>query len=136
MGVSVRHPDPFNVKEEFAPSDKAILSKRQQSVQNLVAPHLRILQFLASHFNASRVGSIHAQRIFHRAVVLTLQQLRRTKGHPLLREIHLHVILFGLNVLRHFTALSQDAKWSLKDDILTAALAWFSHPPRFAMSSI
>jgi phosphatidylinositol 4-kinase len=124
------HVNPFYLKEEFAPSDKAMLLKRQQDVHNLIAPHLRILQFLASHFNATRLASIHTQRLFYRLAIVTLEGLKTSKAHPLAREMHFQAVLFGLNVLRHSTGLDQAAQWRLKDTILSGALAWFSHQPR------
>ena len=125
------HLDPFYIREEFAPSDKESLLKRQQAAHNLIAPHLRILQFLSSHFNATRLGSIHVQRIFHRLISVSLQGLRHSTNHPLAREMHFQIVLFGLNILRYSTSLGSTAQWRLKDEILSAALAWFSHPPRY-----
>lgn len=125
------HPDPFYVKEEFAPSDKAALIKRQQAVHNLISPHLRILHFLVSHFSASRLGGPHLRRSVHRLISITLCGLRKSAGHPLLREFHFEVILFGLQMLRLSDDLGRAAKWRLKAHILSAALGWFSHPPRW-----
>ena len=128
----LQHLDPFYIKEEFAPSEKTDLMKKQQGALNLIAPHLRIVQFLSSHFNAGRLGSPHSQRIFHKLIVATLEGLKSSTGHPLAREFHFQVILFGLNVLRHWTSIDQAARWRLKDMILSAALSWFSHPPRWS----
>ncbi|KAL8831982.1 MAG: hypothetical protein Q9191_000544 [Dirinaria sp. TL-2023a] len=124
--------DPFYVKEEFAPSDKNVLFKRQQAAHDLIAPHLRILQFLASHFNATRLSSPHLQRVFHRIIVATLEGLQHCTGHPLAREVHFQIIMLALSVLRHSTALHAEARWKFKDSILSAALRWFSHPPRWS----
>ena len=104
---------------------------KQQAAHNLIAPHLRTLQFLSSHFNASRLNSPHSQRIFHRLVEVTLEGLKHSAGHPLARDFHFQVVLFGLNVLKHGTGLNQAARWRLKDNILSAALFWFSYPPRY-----
>lgn len=124
------HVDPFFVQEQFAPSDKSMLIKRQQAAHNLIAPHLRILQFLASHFNATRLGSIHTQRIFYRLATITLKGLKTAKAHPLAREMHFQTVLFGLNILRYSTGLDQPGQWRLKDTILSGGLSWFSHHPR------
>lgn len=125
-------PDPFYVKEEFAPSEKTLLMKKQQAALNLIAPHLRLLQFLASHFNASRLNNPHSQKIFHKLILVTLEGLKQSAGHPLAREFHFQVILLGLNFLRHSTGLDQAARWRLKDTILSAALFWFSIAPRWS----
>ena len=135
MGVfssKLQHLDPFFIKEEFAPSEKTVLVKKQQAAHNLIAPHLRILQFLSSHFNAGRLGSPNSQRIFLKLIFATLEGLKSSAGHPLAREFHFQAILFGLNILRHGSSIDSAARWTLKDTILSAALSWFSHPPRWS----
>lgn len=128
----LQHLDPFYIKEEFAPSEKAEIVLKQQAAHDLIAPHLRLLHFLASHYNATRLGSPHSQRIFHRMIVVTLQGLRHSYAHPLAREFHLQAVLFGLNIVTYGIGLDYAARWRLKDTILSAALAWFSHPPRWS----
>jgi phosphatidylinositol 4-kinase len=125
------HLDPFYIKEEFAPSNKHVLMKRQQAALNIIGPHLRILQFLNSHFNANRLGSIQIQRIYQRLIQITLNGLRSSSGHPLSREIHFQIVLFGFRVLRFSSGLEAAASSRLHEEIVSAALSWFSHPPRF-----
>lgn len=124
-----RHPDPFYIKEEFAPSDKEVLHKRQQIAHNMLAPHYRLLQFLGSHFNATQLGSPHTQKIFHRLLRVTLEGLMHSTGHPLARDIRYQIILFGLKVLRYGSTLSGVSQWRLKNSLLSAALSWFSFAP-------
>ncbi|KAK2768778.1 phosphatidylinositol-4- kinase [Arachnomyces sp. PD_36] len=126
------HPDPFFTTMEFLPSDKASTLKRQQLAQNILSPHFRILQFFESHFNAIRLGSVHTQKVFGRLVSTTLVGLTETNGHPLAREIHFHIVLFGLRILQFSTSQSRSAVWKLKDQILSSALSWFKHPPRWS----
>ncbi|KAF4634881.1 hypothetical protein G7Y89_g3229 [Cudoniella acicularis] len=126
------HPDPFYVKGEFAPSDRAALSKRQQAAHNLLAPHMRLLQFLGSHFNATRLGISHTEKTFLRLLNVTLDGLKHSMGHPLAREIRFQIILFGLKVLRHVTALDYFSCCLLKDKILSSALSWFTFAPRWS----
>jgi phosphatidylinositol 4-kinase len=99
---------------------------------NLLVPHSRLLQFLGSHFNATRFGSPHTQKIFHRLLRITLEGLKHSTGHPLAREIRCQIILFGLKVLRYSTSVSAVVQWRLKDQILDAALSWFSFAPRWS----
>lgn len=129
---SCSHPDPFYVKAEFAPTDKAALSKRQQVAHNLLAPHMRLLQFLGSHYNATRLGCPHIEKSFLRLLSITLEGLKHATGHPLAREIRFQIVLFGLKVLRYSTSVSPGARYVLKDQILSAALSWFSFAPRWS----
>jgi phosphatidylinositol 4-kinase len=98
----------------------------------LLAPHSRLLQLLGSHFNATRLGSPNTQRIFLRLLRVTLEALEHSTGHPLAREIRFQVVLFGLKVLRYSTGLAAAGAWRLKNQILTAALSWFSFAPRWS----
>ncbi|KAF7894411.1 uncharacterized protein EAF01_009862 [Botrytis porri] len=126
------HQDPFYIKEEFAPSDRKVLAKKQQAVNNMLAPHTRLLQLLSSHFNATRLGSPHTEKTFLRILDLTLDSLKHSTGHPLAREIRFQIVLFGLKVLRHTTTLDLPSKCRLKDKILSAALSWFTFAPRWS----
>jgi len=127
-----RHLDPFFLKEDFAPSDKATLSKEQQHASNLLAPHMRLLQFLGSHFNATLLGSPNTEKVFLRLLVIILDGLKHATGHPLTREIRLQIILFGLQVLRHSINIKSGERAILKDRILTAGLTWFNFSPRWS----
>ncbi|KAL2010126.1 hypothetical protein VTN00DRAFT_5933 [Thermoascus crustaceus] len=129
---SFDHLDPLFTKIELLPTDKSLLLKKQQKAHNIVSPHFRILQFFESHFNAIRLGCIHTQRVFSRLISATLVGLQDTKGHPLAREIHFRIILFGLSVLKYSAIQSSTAQWKLKDQLLSAALSWFKHPPRWS----
>lgn len=126
------HQDPFHVKQEFAPSDKEALLKQQQLAQNTISPHLRLHQFFESHFNAIRLGSLNTQRTFIRMISKTLVGFNKISHHPLTREIHFHVILLALQILRFNTCLSRNASWQLKDQILSAGLHWFRSPPAWS----
>jgi phosphatidylinositol 4-kinase len=93
---------------------------------------MRLLQFLGSHFNATRLGSPQTEKAFLRLLTITLEGLKHSTGHPLAREIRFQVVLFGLKVLRHSTAIDLPSRYRMKDQILSAALSWFSFAPRWS----
>jgi phosphatidylinositol 4-kinase A len=124
-----RHSDPFYLKEEFAPSDKAGLQKQVQSAQSTISPHLRVIQFFQSHFNAVRLGSANTQRTIIRMMDRTLQGFMHMNGHPLLREIQFQTVLFALRLLRFGTCFSKLSLWRFKDQTLSVGLRWFARPP-------
>ncbi|KAF2454789.1 hypothetical protein BDY21DRAFT_351610 [Lineolata rhizophorae] len=132
FALKFHHKDPFYIKQEFAPSDKDATWKRQQFAYNLISPHFRLLQFLSSHFNATRLGTPHLQRIYDRLIHVTLDAMAETTNHPLAREVHFHIVLLGLRILRFSTSLDTADRWRLKDKILSAALRWFSFEPRWS----
>ncbi len=125
-----RHQDPFYGKQEFAATDKESLSKQQQQIYNLIAPHFRLLQFLSSHFSASRLNKPDVERIYIRMMHITLEALSAGCSQPLAREAYFHIVLLGLRIARHSITLSTTIRWRLIDRILTAALAWFAKAPQ------
>ncbi|KAF9692335.1 hypothetical protein EKO04_009440 [Ascochyta lentis] len=129
---SLRHPDPFYGKQEFAATDKEALGKHQQHIYNLIAPHFRLVQFLSSHFSASRLSKSDFERVYVRLIHVTLDAMSEGCSQPLAREVYFHVILLALRIVRHSTTISSAAKWRLMDRLLTAALAWFAHAPQWS----
>ena len=125
--------DPLYTKIELLPTDKALLVKQYHKAQNMLAPHFDVLRFLESHFNAIRMGNPQDQRLFCRFVDSTTSGLRKTNAHPLAREIHFRLVLLALRVLKHFYSQGSTASWKVKDQVLSAALAWFRHPPRYGV---
>jgi phosphatidylinositol 4-kinase A len=132
FSATFQHPDPFYQKEEFAPSDKATLQYMVQLAQTTISPHLRLIHFFQSHFNAIRLGSDNTQRTFIRIMVKTLKALLTIKGHPLLRELHFQVISFALHLLRFSTCFTKLSLWTFKDLVISVALSWFRSPPAWS----
>ena len=93
---------------------------------------MRLLQFLGSHFNATRLGSPHTEKAFLRLLTVSLDGFKNSTGHPLSREIRFQIILFGLKVLQHGTAIDHPSRDRIKDQILSAALSWFFYAPRWS----
>ncbi|KAF3391336.1 Phosphatidylinositol 4-kinase STT4 [Penicillium rolfsii] len=124
--------DPLQTKIELLPTDKASMLRRQQDAQDTVSPHLRVLQFFESHFSAIRLGNLQDQQLFCRLISNTLVALTKTKAHPLAREIHFRIVLFGLRILQNLSPRDSAATWKLKDQVLSAALSWFKHAPRWS----
>lgn len=130
--TSFEYSDPLHTQIELLPTDKASMLQKQEAAQNTLSPHLRVLQFFESHFNAIRLGNLQDQQLFGRLISSTVVGLSKTQCHPLAREIHFRIVLFGLSVLKHFSPRNPAASWKLKDQILSAALSWFRHPPRWS----
>lgn len=129
---TLHHVDPFFLKEEFAPSELEALAKKKQIVHDILSPHTRLLQFFASHYNATRLGCPDIQRVFLRMLDLTLEAMKQSATHPMAREIRFQLILFGLRVLKSSTTLKPAAQWRLKERILTAGLSWFRSAPKWS----
>lgn len=129
------HIDPFYVKEEFAPTNWEAISKRRQVVHNLIAPHLRLTQYLSSHFNSSRLTAPSIERVYARLMRITTVAMKDTVSHPLAREVHFHIVLLALDFLKTSTRLDPSAQWRLKDAILSAGLGWFATPPLWSYGS-
>ena len=135
FSTALQYLDPFYVKEEFAPSNWEALAKRRDLTHNLIAPHLRLAHFLSSHLSASRLTSPSVERVYVRLMRITMLAMKHTVSQPLAREVHFHLVLLALRVLRYSTRLDSAAQWRLKDAIISAALAWFAKPPRWSYGS-
>ncbi|KAK0733343.1 hypothetical protein B0T26DRAFT_633210 [Lasiosphaeria miniovina] len=131
----ITSPDPFFLREEFAPSDSAALAKRKHLINNLLAPHTRLLQFLSSHYNATRLGNPNTHHVFLRLLDVTLNAVKQSTLHPMAREIRFQVVLLGLRILKTSTTIGAIAQWRLKDLILSSALGWFNTAPRWSFGS-
>lgn len=129
------HLDPFYIKEEFAPSDWEAIKRREQVTHSLIDPHLRLTHFLSSHFSASRLTSPSTERVYNRLIRITLLAMNKTVAQPLAREVHFHIVLLAMKVLRHSTHLDAAAQWRLKDAILSAGLSWFCTAPKWSYGS-
>ncbi|CAK7204679.1 Phosphatidylinositol 4-kinase stt4 [Sporothrix eucalyptigena] len=128
--------DAFMVAMQFQPTDAEAVARRGQHVHNLLVPHSRLLLFLQSHFNATRLGSVDIQKGFLRMLDLTLDAIRATsKPHSIARQLWFQIILFGLRVLRFSSTISSIAQWRLKDKILSAALYWFASKLKWSYGS-
>ncbi|KAI5295141.1 phosphatidylinositol-4- kinase [Ascosphaera acerosa] len=126
--LDFHHTDPFFLKNEFAPSNKEDLRRQQSKARSLIDPHSRVLQFLQSQFNATRLSNPHTQRLSVRIARCTMTAIRYIGGHPLFRQMFFDAVLFALDILRHSPPGSKIVQCRLKDLTLTAALSWFQHP--------
>ena len=134
--TSCRHLDPFYVKEEFAPTDRVAIMKKQQAVHDVIAPHFRLVQFLSSHLSATRLCSPSFERIFYRMARVVLSAMTQAAGQPLAREVHFHIVNMTLRILMCSTGSDEEAKWTIKDQILSVGLMWFRQPPRSVHSTL
>lgn len=135
FNASLHSPDPFYVKEEFAPSKWEAISRRQQLTHDLLAPHLRLTHILGSHFNASRLVAPSVERVYGRLMRITMLAMKHTVVQPLAREAHFQIVLLALRVLRYSVHLTPASQWRLKDSILSAGLTWFARPPQWSFGS-
>ncbi|PYH47291.1 1-phosphatidylinositol 4-kinase STT4 [Aspergillus saccharolyticus JOP 1030-1] len=124
--------DPFFTKIELLPTDRTLTTRNQEMAQEKLKPHLRILEFFESHFNATRFANAQARLLFCRLVDMTSTGLLQASSHPLARELYFRVILFSLKVLNDCSSYDMAFQWKLKDQILSAALTWFKTPPRWS----
>ncbi|SMY25819.1 unnamed protein product [Zymoseptoria tritici ST99CH_1A5] len=135
FSTSLQHLDPFYVKEEFAPSNWDAIKRREQATHNLISPHLRLTHFLSSHFSASRLTSPSVERIYNRLMRITLLSMKHAVSQPLAREVHFHIVLLALKVLKYSTHISSASQWRLKDAILSGGLSWFATAPKYSYGS-
>lgn len=119
----------LNVKMEYAPSSKEEIMHDARIAVNSFAPHLYVVEMLASHFQSSKFQSLHLFEIFERALRIALLNMENASCHPLVRQIRFNVILFSLKLLEGYSGLSSQRSTFFKNLVLTAALSWFAMLP-------
>lgn len=119
-------------KMEYAPSEKEDHITEQKAAGDILYPHLRLLQFLSSHYHATRHGNPQIQKMFLRFIRISLIGLRHATGHPLSREVRFQLVLLGLQILRYTTSLTERQQIKLKELILSGGLSWFRFPPQWS----
>ncbi|KAL5047950.1 hypothetical protein BDW71DRAFT_196373 [Aspergillus fruticulosus] len=129
---SFSHVDPMYAKIELLPTNKDSMLQQQKLAQNILAPHLQIIQLFESHFNAVRLGNAQTQHLFSRFIDKTTMGLLHASNHPLAREVHFRIVHFCLRVLKHCTSTDNVTLWRYKHQALSAALSWFKHTPRWS----
>lgn len=105
--------------------------KRQQLAGNSIAPVVRLFQFVASYFHASRFTSSAVEKIYIRNVRNTMKAMKRAPTQPLAREFWFRMLVAGARTLANATILDEEHKWMLKDEILSGGLKWFKPAPRY-----
>ncbi|RPA77257.1 hypothetical protein BJ508DRAFT_364570 [Ascobolus immersus RN42] len=126
----LRAPDAFEMKMEYAPSNPEEVEREKRHAAGVIVPHLRLLQFLLSRFQANRHGNVNIQRIFQKLVNVTLPAMAHASNHPLAREARFYFILIALQIAHagRYT-LVEKLQVRLKERILSAALSWFANVP-------
>ncbi|RAL15683.1 1-phosphatidylinositol 4-kinase STT4 [Aspergillus homomorphus CBS 101889] len=124
--------DPFYTKIELLPTDRSLAARNQEKAQEKLIPHLRVLEFFESHFNATRLANAQGQPLFCRLIDGTTTGLLQASNHPLARELYFRIILFSLKVLSTCSSQDEAFQWKIKDQILSAALTWFRTSPRWS----
>lgn len=127
--------DPFHEKLEFAPMDRDAINRQHQLASDQIGPHLRLLHFFSSHYNAHHASNIHVRRLFGRIAMTTLQSNKYLSSHPLTREYRFSLLLFGLDILNHDRAFDAAGRWRLRDSILTTGLSWFAAKPCYSFGN-
>ncbi|KAK7206285.1 hypothetical protein BZA70DRAFT_256117 [Myxozyma melibiosi] len=121
----------LNLKMEYAPSNKEEIMHDARIAVNSFAPHLYVVEMLASHFQSSKFQSLHLFEIFERSLRIALLNMAHGSYHPLVRQNRFNIILFSLKLLEGYSSLSSQRSTFFKNLVLTAALTWFSKPPGY-----
>lgn len=134
-GLYSRKYDPIGLeydRMEYAPSNKLEVEHEAGVAIRAFAPHLSLIRFLSSTFQASLYESRHLLKIFTRIAKVGLEGLKHASLSPLARTVRFELIRFALDVADVHLRFSAKIKDGLKDLIITSALTWFdqaSHWP-------
>lgn len=110
---------------EYSPSNKLEVEHAVSVATRAFAPHLILIRFLSSTFQASLYESKHILKIFTQIVTVGLQGLKYASLSPLAREVRFELIKFALDVSDAHARISANIKDSFRDLIISSALTWF-----------
>ncbi|ODV85787.1 hypothetical protein CANARDRAFT_7157 [[Candida] arabinofermentans NRRL YB-2248] len=121
----------FDIKDsrynpmEYLPTSKDKIDRAGSAASNNIKPHLLLVRFFSSHFEATKYQSDHTLKMFTRCVLITLKSLSQASLHPFSRLLRFEIIYFSMSVLKLHTGLKTRDVPSLISAVFDGALSWF-----------
>lgn len=120
--------DPKFDPMEYLPSNKKIVDKKSKIVSSNFKPHLLLIRFIGSHFNATLFQSSDIWKIFADTIKFALLTLNSASLHPYSRMVRSELILLGIDIYKYYSKLNHSDNYSFFKIILDASLSWFTRP--------
>ncbi|KAI0465411.1 hypothetical protein LJB42_000644 [Komagataella kurtzmanii] len=116
---------------EYMPSDRAKMDRLGKKAVDNIVPHLLLIRFFLSNFEATRYQSYHILRSYSDTVLFALRSLKKASIHPYARLPRFELIKLGISVFQvNFRAKSSFSE-PLAYALIEAALSWFIKPFKF-----
>lgn len=114
---------------EYLPTNKAKVSHQAKIVSKSLKPHLLLIRFLASHFQATLYQNTVITEMFTNTILLAVKKLTIASLHPFSRLLRSELINFGCEILRYHIVSNASNKDELIMTLLDGALSWFVKEP-------
>lgn len=113
---------------EYLPSNKNVVDKKSKNVSSSFKPHLLLIRFISSHFNATLFQSDHILKMFADTIKYALISLNSASLHPYARMARSELILLGTEIYLYYSKLKTSDSSEFLKIILDASLSWFVKP--------
>lgn len=113
---------------EYLPSNKKAVDKTSKKLSSSIKPHLLLIRFISSHFNATLFQSDHILKLFSDTIRYALVRLNSASLHPYSRMIRSELILLGSEIYVYYSKLKTSDTSDFLTVILDASLSWFVKP--------
>ncbi|KAL5511303.1 STT4 [Sanghuangporus vaninii] len=123
--------DPFMHPIEYSPTDKSIMDLANVAARKLLSPHVLILQFLFSCFQAARYQKPGLMLLILRLVLCSAREHREMSTHPLAREARFSFLLFGFEALKS-SRMDAFCENKLRKALYHTAFSWFAVRPQWS----
>ncbi|KDE03986.1 hypothetical protein MVLG_05555 [Microbotryum lychnidis-dioicae p1A1 Lamole] len=126
--------NPLDVSTQFTPTDKDYMTKEFIHATRLLQPHMTLLQFLSSRFQAFRYRDTDLVHACMRILKRSTDAAKSWSTHQLAREIRMRMLSFGFCVLQG-SELESAVEYNFRDSLYEAAMTWFELPPGWTYGS-
>lgn len=131
---SMNSVNPLDLPTAFTPTDREEVTYQGETARKLLAPHARLLDFIASRFQAARYKSRSVVIATLRLVTRSLTSFKHWSTHPLSRELRLKLLTFGFTLLQGHR-MEATIEHHVRDLLYDASLSWFEQNPIFAFGN-
>ena len=121
------------VKMEYKPYDMDAIKKENKRVSGVLKPHLHVIRFFASHFEATVYESDHLLKLFTHVAYHGVSNLEHASLHPFARMVRHELIRFAILVLLVNEKKNTSDVKKLAQALVKGALSWFKVRPTWPL---
>ncbi|CDO93323.1 unnamed protein product [Kluyveromyces dobzhanskii CBS 2104] len=121
------------VKMEYKPYDMDAIKKENARVNDVLKPHLHVIRFFESHFEATVYESDHLLKLFTHVAFHGVSNLEHASLHPFARIVRHELIRFAMLVLVVNEKKNTSDVKKLAQALVKGALSWFKVRPTWPL---
>lgn len=110
---------------EYKPYDFEAIKHSYVDASEKLKPHLQVIRFFSSHFEATLYESDHLLKLFTQVVFHAVSKLSKASLHPFARLVRNELLRFSLLVFSANCKKGTSDTKKLAKEIVSAGLSWF-----------